>query len=335
MKTYRAKLNKDVKGVYGISLVHDPAMEGDFLKFGKQEEIKFAQVDTEKRLLMGLVLEPNKLIYRNQGGREFQVFFTEQDIEDVAYNFQMQSYQKNSTIEHDGNNIEGLTFVETWTVKDTFKDQSANYGMTYPVGSWVAMMKVDNDEIWNNYIKTGKVKGFSIDAFMQLEEININQLNKVNMSDDKNKSLTEKIALFVQSIADGGKVQMSKEDVKNVLVELSADMVKTFEESSLEQNKKLEELEVKYTEVKKELEEKEKYLSLSADEKEVIKKETAEAIEKSSLELSKSIEALKLELAEIKEQPASKKIVSAPSQVDFSKMTALEKYKYHKANEQV
>ena len=26
-------------------------------------------------------------------------------------------------------------------------------------------MKVENDEIWNDYVKTGKVKGFSIEGF--------------------------------------------------------------------------------------------------------------------------------------------------------------------------
>ena len=26
-------------------------------------------------------------------------------------------------------------------------------------------MKVENDEIWNDYVKTGKVKGFSIEGY--------------------------------------------------------------------------------------------------------------------------------------------------------------------------
>ena len=26
-------------------------------------------------------------------------------------------------------------------------------------------VKVENDEIWNNYVKTGKVKGFSIEGY--------------------------------------------------------------------------------------------------------------------------------------------------------------------------
>ena len=29
----------------------------------------------------------------------------------------------------------------------------------------VGAVKVDNDEVWNEYVKTGKVKGFSIEGY--------------------------------------------------------------------------------------------------------------------------------------------------------------------------
>ncbi len=31
------------------------------------------------------------------------------------------------------------------------------YGMEYPRGSWIVMAKVNNEEIWKDYVKTGKV----------------------------------------------------------------------------------------------------------------------------------------------------------------------------------
>ena len=52
-------------------------------------------------------------------------------------------------------------------------DKSTNFGFSYPKGSWLAVMKVDSDEVWNDYIKTGKVQGFSIDAMLSLEEVNL------------------------------------------------------------------------------------------------------------------------------------------------------------------
>lgn len=214
MKTYRAKFNPDSKNVYGVSLVENPAMEGDFIQFSKQKDIKFADVDKDKRRIMGLILEPNKLVYRNQGGQEFNIVFTEQDIEDVAYNFQKQSNQKTSTIEHSNSNIEGVTFVETWLVENPEIDKSANFGFSYPKGSWLGVMQIDNEEVWLEYVKTGKVKGFSIDAFMQLEEVN---LNKVDMSDDKKDNVVlEAITNLSNLVKDAFKPEKAQGNTKKV-----------------------------------------------------------------------------------------------------------------------
>jgi hypothetical protein len=39
------------------------------------------------------------------------------------------------------------------------------FGMDLPLGSWVGSVKVNNDKIWNEFVKTGKVKGFSIEGY--------------------------------------------------------------------------------------------------------------------------------------------------------------------------
>lgn len=177
MKTYLAKFNPKVNGgVYAISLVENPAMEGLFIALSKQEEIKFAEVNKEQRILMGLVLEPNKPVYRNQGGEEFNIVFSEDTIKELSHNFFKAGYQGNSTIEHEADSkIQGVTFVESWIVEDSKIDKSANFGFSYPKGSWIATMKVDSDEVWNNYVKTGKVQGFSVDALLSLEEVKLSK----------------------------------------------------------------------------------------------------------------------------------------------------------------
>lgn len=191
MKTYLAKFNPKVnKGVYGISLVENPAMEGTFIALSKPTEILFKEVDAEQKLLLGLVLEPNKPIYRNQDGEEFNIVFDEQTIKDLSHNFFTSFSQANSTIEHE-NKIEGVTFVESWIVENPDKDKSSNFGFSYPKGSWLATMKVDSSEVWDNYVKTGKVKGFSIDALLSLEEVNL----KSNIEMSKTDSLLERILL--------------------------------------------------------------------------------------------------------------------------------------------
>lgn len=202
MKTYEATyIPNQTDGVFGISLVENPAMEGLFIALSKQTEvIKLAQVDKEQRILMGLVLEPNKPIYRNQNGEEFNIVFNEDTIKELSHNFFRAGYQKNSTIEHD-NKINGVTFVESWIVEDSKNDKSNVFGFSYPKGSWVATMKVDSDDIWNDFVKTGKVKGFSVDAMVNLKEINLK--TEVKMADEKSliehlKELPERLALALK-----------------------------------------------------------------------------------------------------------------------------------------
>jgi hypothetical protein len=186
MKRYEGKYNKKSKGVFAISLVHDPATAEHFIAMAKQDKlVTLAKVDEEKRILMGLVLQPEQLIYRvDENGNEFEMFFSEETIRDFSQNFFQSGFQLNSKLEHD-TPIEGVTFTESWLVADPKKDKSAAYGLSYPVGSWLVSMKVDNDDIWNNYIKTGELRGFSIDGMVELEEVNYKtdiQMSKENKS---------------------------------------------------------------------------------------------------------------------------------------------------------
>tara|TARA_R110002073_G_scaffold138328_8_gene287866 strand:- start:93 stop:1232 length:1140 start_codon:yes stop_codon:yes gene_type:complete len=184
MKRFEGKYNKKSKGVFAISLVNAPATGEHYIAMAKQDKIvKFAKVDEEQRILMGLVLQPDQLIYRvDENGDEFEMFFSAETIKDFSQNFFQSGFQLNSKLEHD-EPIEGVTFVESWLVADPEKDKSAAYGLSYPVGSWLVSMKVDNDDIWNNYIKTGELKGFSIDGMVELEEVNFKsniQMSKSN-----------------------------------------------------------------------------------------------------------------------------------------------------------
>jgi hypothetical protein len=76
----------------------------------------------------------------------------------------MQGNQNNSTLEHQYK-IQGLSLVESWLVEDKVHDKSVKYGMDLPLGTWVGSVKVNNDKIWNEFVKTGKVKGFSIEGY--------------------------------------------------------------------------------------------------------------------------------------------------------------------------
>ncbi len=153
----------ELTGIEAISVVENPAIEEDFIAL-KNEEIKLAEVDKEKRILMGALLVPNKPIYRRKGEEEYYIYFSRDTVEKASQLYLMNGNQSKATLEHQ-HTINGLTLVESWLVEDEVHDKSRKYGLNVPVGTWMGAVKVNNDEIWNNFVKTGKVKGFSIEGY--------------------------------------------------------------------------------------------------------------------------------------------------------------------------
>ena len=150
-------------GIDAISIVSAPAIESNFIAL-KKHNVKFATLDADKRILMGPALIPDKPIYRNQDGEEFYCYFSQNTVRRASELYLTRGNQNNATLEHEFN-IHGLSLVETWIKEDMVNDKSALYGLNDPVGTWMVTMKVANDQIWNEYVKTGLVKGFSIEGF--------------------------------------------------------------------------------------------------------------------------------------------------------------------------
>lgn len=154
--------NDDVSGIEAISVVESPAIEEDFIAL-KNQEFKLAEVDKEKRILMGAALVPNKPIYRRSGEDEYYIYFSKDTVRKASELFFIRGNQNNSTLEHNMP-LTGLTAVESWIVEGE-KDKTRHYDLDVPIGTWMVSMKVHNDDVWNNYVKTGKVKGFSIEGY--------------------------------------------------------------------------------------------------------------------------------------------------------------------------
>jgi hypothetical protein len=161
--------------VEAISVVEYPAIEEDFVAL-KSQSFKFEKQDTDKKILIGPILIPNKPIYRKNGDQEYYIYFSRETVRKASQLYLKQGMQQNATLEHEMS-INGLTLVESWLVEDKENDKSNMFGMDLPLGTWVGSIKVDNDQIWNDYVKTGKVKGFSIEGYFA---------DKVNPKSNKN-----------------------------------------------------------------------------------------------------------------------------------------------------
>tara|TARA_B110001452_G_scaffold180045_1_gene151167 strand:+ start:5635 stop:6252 length:618 start_codon:yes stop_codon:yes gene_type:complete len=154
---------QDMAGIDAISIVENPAIEEDFIAL-KASTVQLQSVDAEKRILMGAALVPDKKILRKNAEGEYYIFFSKETVRRASELFLMKGNQANSTLEHEVD-VQGLTVVESWIIEDPVNDKSRKYNMSLPIGTWMISVKCNNDEIWNDYVKTGAVKGFSIEGF--------------------------------------------------------------------------------------------------------------------------------------------------------------------------
>lgn len=196
MKLYELKVEEEgVDEVFAISLVESPAIESDFIYFDK-EEVVFASVDKEQQMLVGAILIPDKKILRVDGeGQPYHVFLSKDTIKTVAQNYLMKKYTDKATLEHD-KKIKGVHLVESW-IKEGKLDKSSRYGLSVPEGTWMGMFKITDDNLWRDYVKTGKVKGFSIEGLFEHKLIQASK-EEILLSKDI-EELTEEEALVVLS----------------------------------------------------------------------------------------------------------------------------------------
>jgi len=190
----------ELSGIDAISIVENPAIEENWIALNEQpKEYRFADVDKEKKIIMGAMLVPDKPIYRrDEENGEYYIYFSQDTIRKCMEMFFQNGNQSNATFEHQ-ESIKGLTVVESWIVEDIEKDKSNLYNLNVPVGTWMGTIKVENEVIWKDYIKTGKVKGFSIEGYFA----------------DKAKLPLSKIDQVEQEIEAGLKLLEIKQMIQN------------------------------------------------------------------------------------------------------------------------
>ena len=150
-------------GITAIGLVSAPAIEENWIALNAVNEIKLAEVNTERKMLYGAALIPNKEILRIDANlNEYYIVFDEATIYQCAHLFLKKNLQHAHTIEHEFA-ITGCTVVESWIIEDSTSDKAAAMGFSLPKGTWMLGVKVDDEQVWND-VKAGTIKGFSIEG---------------------------------------------------------------------------------------------------------------------------------------------------------------------------
>lgn len=178
LPVYRAEINSQDEGMYTISLVQDPAVEANFLAFDKEKELlKFSIENEEKRIVRGLVMAANFLIYRRTAqGFEYFIEYEPETIRLMAEKYLADGFQNNVDTNHNEVLVDGVNMIQFF-IKDTENGINPKGFEDYKDGSLFAEFKVHNDEIWNE-IKAGTFKGFSLAGIFEPVEVEYSSQEK-------------------------------------------------------------------------------------------------------------------------------------------------------------
>ena len=199
-----------------ISLVSSPAIEQDFVFFGKEKNnLTFAKVDEEKRMLVSPALIPNKQIFRYDPNTdsEYYVFFSKATVAKASELYLKHNNHHKATHEHK-DRVSGVLTVESW-IKEGDSDKSKMYGYDLPNGTWFVKMKIENDDLWKK-IKDGELKGLSIEGYFT---------NKFEAMQNR-KPTNEEILSALNEIIRESKTELKAEKVELNLVSDAKSVVK-------------------------------------------------------------------------------------------------------------
>jgi len=238
MKRYELKLEDGGRGVFKVSVVKDPAIESTLVHFSKEEKEIHYFADEEKRVIYSVVMRPQMDIFRkNINGEPAKVFYTKETVEKAQINYFRQNGNAATNINHsDLSDAEGIFPFESWIVTDAKNDRAVNFGLDVLDGDWVMGLKVDNDELWEEHIKTGKLDGFSVEA------TNINYELKEDTKMSKEKKGKKSVVAFLKEGFD--KMFVDAEKFEGEIAEVSkwwqTVVNTTFEIGDLVERKPLE-----------------------------------------------------------------------------------------------
>jgi hypothetical protein len=148
-----------------------------------RNEMSFSVFSLEEKMVVGPAMVPDKMIIRRNEitGEIYYVYFTEETIKKLQQKFMIEKLLDKTNVEHGRKFLNGVSVVESWIVDDPEHDKQQVFGMSYPRGTWMVSMKIEDDAIWNK-IKEGKLNGYSVQGYF---------LEKAKFSTDNTNKLEE------------------------------------------------------------------------------------------------------------------------------------------------
>jgi len=182
MQLIKLELPSEEEIEFQIAVVDQPAIESDWQTFKEDVETRytFKEFDKSEKLLMGYFMIADLEIPRFDRSRgEYKVVFPKESIDKIVRNFSKNGLNKNMNEMHQtGELLDGVYVLHQWQI-DSAKGIKAPQGFkTEADGSWFAVVRCENEEIYQKALK-GELKGFSIEGRFIEEELFNKSLNNL------------------------------------------------------------------------------------------------------------------------------------------------------------
>lgn len=184
----------DETGVSFISQVMNPAIQVNWQAFSTSEQ-RFQVESKDEQIVTGPLMLADTPIFRfNKKIGEYYVMFNKETIKKIVKKFFKKKMTDKVNLEHN-EIIPGVFMIESWII-DSEKGKEAPKGFEgIPDGSWFGSFYVEDKEYWDEFIKSGKVKGFSIEgAFLQeYEKAIVSQMSSDSEIDEAYDTISKLI----------------------------------------------------------------------------------------------------------------------------------------------
>ena len=232
------------QGVDATALVENPAIQRNWMAFKEHKSYEFKTHDNDKRILAGALMVADFPMYRNMNGKEFFVKFSSETIEQLADRMVLNNKLTAFNFEHDAKKELADMHIQQFFIINTELGVNTPIGFEeLPNGSLFAFVKVNNEQVWNDYVKTGIVKGFSIEGnfatkeeFSEQQIINeLEQINKIKNMSDALKKLNELADKLKAKFSEGypEKEEEKKEEEVKMAEAMLTDGTKVMYEGEL------------------------------------------------------------------------------------------------------
>jgi hypothetical protein len=230
------------QGVDATALVENPAIQRNWMAFKEHKSYEFKTHNEDKRILAGALMVADFPMYRNMNGKEFFVKFSSETIEELVDRMVLNNKLTAFNFEHDAKKELADMHIQQFFIINTELGVNTPIGFEeLPNGSLFAFVKVNNEQVWNDYVKTGIVKGFSIEGnFATKEEFSEQTFLKefqtiINMTDKKvaTSKLDELVAKAKSLFSEDVKVEEKKEEEVKMAEATLTDGTKVMYEGEL------------------------------------------------------------------------------------------------------